>query len=86
MGLSLKEDILKAVADSEQQQSCSYRTPCGWCQRLEKNCQVKRGLRAKTDVYDEALPPCYHCDAYEYGDPKCPTCKKENYKYFERKK
>ena len=57
---------------------CPYGTPCGWCSKWDKKCDEK--------IKEENIAPCYHCDAYEYGDPKCPTCKKENYKYFERKK
>ena len=55
---------------------CRYITPCGWCWK----CDSKVGLAS-----DKPQPPCLHCDSYEYGDPKCPTCKKENYKYFKEK-
>ena len=69
---------------------CPYKTPCGWCTKWDKKCDKKtgypRGLRANAGIYDEVANPCVTCESYEYGDPKCPTCKKEGYKYFEEKR
>ena len=77
---------------------CIYSTPCGWCAKWDKKCDKKigcgddkpqRGLRANIGVYDDAMnpcvtyEPCQYCESHEYSDPKCPTCRKENYKFFE---
>lgn len=45
----------------------------------------QRGLRARLNLFDEVANPCCSCESYEYGDPKCPTCRKNNYKFFEEK-
>lgn len=63
---------------------CAYSTPCGWCAKWDKKCDNKI-----SGVNEEPLKPkapCYKCESYEYGDPKCPTCKKENYRFFEEKR
>ena len=49
------------------------------------NDKTQRGLRANIDVYDDFAGICVRCESYEYGDPKCPTCRKNNYKFFEEK-
>ena len=55
----------------------------------DTNCKPQRGLRAKTGIFlDEAISPCVtyelcpYCESYECGNPKCPICKTEGYKYF----
>lgn len=63
---------------------CIYSTPCGWCAKWDKKCDKKIGHTS--EVFQKTQPPCFRCESYEYGDPKCPTCKKENYKYFETKR
>ena len=66
---------------------CPYETPCGWCTKWDKRCDKKIGGYPTVDPTDKKPKgPCFKCDSYEYGDPKCPTCKKENYKFFEEKR
>jgi hypothetical protein len=43
------------------------------------------GLRANIMVLDEDMNPCAFCESYEYGDPKCPTCRENNYKFYKFK-
>lgn len=59
---------------------CTYSTPCGWCANWDKKCDKKIEYADKTS--QKPQPPCFRCESYEYGDPKCPTCKKEHYKFF----
>lgn len=63
---------------------CTYSTPCGYCTKWDKKCDMKIGGTGETPIKPKA--PCYKCESYEYGDPKCPTCKKEHYRYFEEKR
>ena len=67
--------------------TCTYETPCGWCTKWDKKCDKKIGGYLTVNPDDKtSKAPCFRCESYEYGDPKCPTCKKENYKYFETKR
>ena len=49
---------------------CRYITDCGWCWKWDKKCDKKigqeRGLRAKTNIIDDAAN-------FSYG--KCLDCK-----------
>ena len=63
---------------------CPYETPCGWCSKWDKKCDTKIGNTSEVPLKPKA--PCFKCESYEYGNPKCPTCKKENYRYFEEKR
>lgn len=63
---------------------CPYETPCGWCTKWDKECDEKIGTVTKTTKRSQ--PPCFGCASYEYGDPKCSTCKKEGYRFFEEKR
>lgn len=36
--------------------NCTYETPCGWCSKWDKKCDMKipeRGLRAKMNIVDD---------------------------------
>ena len=63
---------------------CRYITDCGWCWKWDKKCDKKIG--STSEAPKKTQSPCLRCESYEYGDPKCPTCKKEGYKYFEEKR
>ena len=78
------------TSGSNVKKPCPYETPCGWCTKWDKKCDkkpYKRGLRVKINPIDDALTlPCLNCESYEYGDLKCPTCKENDFKYFEAKR
>ena len=59
---------------------CIYSTPCGWCAKWDKKCDKKIGCDN-----EKAKNPCINCSDYGWADPKCPTCRKENYKFFTAK-
>ena len=75
---------------------CSYETPCGWCTKWDKKCDKKigcggdkpqRGLRAKANMYDDAIDfsygKCLDCK-YEVGcDQECNPA--NSFKYFQPK-
>ena len=73
---------------------CPYETPCGWCCKWDKKCDKKigcekppRGLRAKANMYEDAIDfsygKCFNCE-YEVGCDK--ECNPENnFKYFQPK-
>ena len=75
---------------------CKYETPCGWCCKWDKKCEKKigcgddkpkRGLRAKANMYDDAITfsygKCLDCK-YDAGCDK--ECNPENnFKYFQSK-
>lgn len=44
----------------------------------------KRGLRAKTNIIDEAMNPCSECTHEGWDMPQCKECNASNdFKYFE---
>ena len=75
---------------------CTYETPCGWCCMWDKKCDKKidcgddkpqRGLRAKANIYEDAIDflygKCFDCK-YDAGCDK--ECNPENnFKYFQPK-
>ena len=70
--------------------TCTYKTPCGWCTKWDKKCDMKtpeRGLRAKANIIDEARRFCDECDSQGWDMPECKECNAaNNFKYFKRKK
>lgn len=73
---------------------CTYSTPCGWCAKWDKKCDKKigpeRGLRAKTNIIDDAANfsygKCLDCKHDGWHMPQCTECNPENgFKYFDAK-
>lgn len=66
-------------------ENCTYKTPCGWCSKWDKECDKKIGYprdkRAEVGVYDNAIK-CDHEWIYEVnhidgaGRLKCYKCGK----------
>lgn len=55
---------------------CLYETPCGWCTKWDKKCDLKT---------PKSEPPCAECDYNGWNMPQCRECNEKNdYKYFER--
>jgi hypothetical protein len=74
--------------------NCTYETPCGYCSKWDKKCDKKigcgdekpqRGLMKNVMVIDDTMNPCKYCESYEHSDPKCQTCRENNYKFYKFK-
>lgn len=64
---------------------CTYITPCGWCARQNKKCDIEEN-RGKKKKYDDLLKPCYDCDNKGWDMPECKECNNANgFKYFKTK-
>ena len=86
--------IKKSKSDTIETISCDHETLCGWCCKWDKKCDKKicdekpqRGLRAKANIYDDAIDftygKCFDCK-YEVGCNQ--ECNPENnFKYFQQK-
>ena len=76
---------------------CTYSTPCVWCTKWDKKCDIKigcgttnnkpqRGLRAKANMYDDAMNPCINCAENNKVFNLCAECGgAPNYKKFRAK-
>ena len=56
-------------------ENCTYKTPCGWCSKWDKECDKKisypRGKRVEVGVYDDA---CNHDWLYLETYKVCRNC------------
>lgn len=75
--------------------TCAYITPCGWCARQNKKCDIeenrerkkKYGDLFKSNTVTLLDRSCDECDHKGWDMPQCKECNIANdFKYFEREK
>lgn len=56
--------------------NCTYETPCGWCTKWDKECDMK--IEKKEKPYADLFKPCYDCLYSFVSSPLCNECNIEN--------
>lgn len=71
---------------------CIYETPCHWCSKWDKKCDLKIGcenpsreLRANAMLYDAGIAPCVYCKKHKIDKDHCLICWAHNFNSFEVK-
>lgn len=68
--------------------NCVYKTPCGWCSKWDKECDVKIHIKtSKTKHIKHTKNPCFNCVHFSMNIPwQCEECNEDNgFKHFSSK-